>query len=188
MTRCATASAIGQIPVPSTLADHRHRRRDFEAGERALGDAYSAGLGSDAEITQRHMAGSCCCTARRVLRMDWDTSWRCVCVRASCPSKPAENDGLCTPGMYWEDMCDYLDGDAVPDSASTARSPSPRTRRLWLAWPCCHQLAGCEIRVSWTPLGGTGPHAVLSTPAHSVALVGRISSDPPSAVKEDHAS
>lgn len=37
-----------EIPVPSTLADYGIGV-EFEAGERALGDAFSAGLGSDAE-------------------------------------------------------------------------------------------------------------------------------------------
>ena len=101
-----------EIPVPSTLADYGIGV-EFEAGERALGDAFSAGLGSDAE--SRIATGWIMMLYAHELRIDWDSNWRCVAF-ARLPLETAENDSL-TPGMYWDDMCDYFDG-IEPDSVS----------------------------------------------------------------------
>ena len=122
-----------EIPVPSTLADYGIGV-EFEAGERALGDAFSAGLGSDAE--SRIATGWIMMLYAHELRIDWDSNWRCVAF-ARLPLETAENDSL-TPGMYWDDMCDYFDG-IEPDSVSgtvtvtqntafgsMAGSPTPR--------------------------------------------------------------
>ena len=92
--------AIGRVPVPSTLADYGIGV-EFEAGERALGDAFSAGLGSDAE--SRIATGWIMMLYAHELRIDWDSNWRCVAF-ARLPLETAENDSL-TPGMYWDDMC-----------------------------------------------------------------------------------
>ena len=64
-----------EIPVPSTLADYGIGV-EFEAGERALGDAFSAGLGSDAE--SRIATGWIMMLYAHELRIDWDSNWRCV--------------------------------------------------------------------------------------------------------------
>ena len=101
-----------EIPVPSTLADYGIGV-EFEAGERALGDAFSAGLGSDAE--SRIATGWIMMLYAHELRIDWDSNWRCVAF-ARLPLETAESDSL-TPGMYWDDMCDYFDG-IEPDSVS----------------------------------------------------------------------
>ena len=101
-----------EIPVPSTLADYGIGV-EFEAGERALGDAFSAGLGSDAE--SRIATGWIMMLYAHELRIDWDSNWRC------------QNTAF----------------------GSMAGSTS----------------AGCEIRVSWTPLDGTGPDGTMDAGA-----------------------
>ena len=78
------------------------------------------------------------------------------------------------PGMYWDDMCDYFDG-IEPDSVSSTVTVTQNTAFGSMA---SSTSAGCEIRVSWTPLDRTG-RTVLWTPAHKSAR-GPHSSDPPS--------
>ncbi len=52
--------------------------------------------------------------------IDWDSNWRCVAF-ARLPLETAGKTISLTPGMYWDDMCDYFDG-IEPDSVS-AQSP-----------------------------------------------------------------
>ena len=80
------------------------------------------------------------------LRIDWDSNWRCVAF-ARLPLETAENDSL-TPGMYWDDMCDYFDG-IEPDSVSGTVTVTQNTAFGSMAGSTS---AGCEIRVSWTRL------------------------------------
>ena len=145
-----------EIPVPSTLADYGIGV-EFEAGERALGDAFSAGLGSDAE--SRIATGWIMMLYAHELRIDWDSNWRCVAF-ARLPLETAENDSL-TPGMYWDDMCDYFDG-IEPDSVSGTVTVTQNTAFGSMAGS---NSAGCEIRVSWTPLDGTGPDGTMDAGA-----------------------
>ena len=145
-----------EIPVPSTLADYGIGV-EFEAGERALGDAFSAGLGSDAE--SRIATGWIMMLYAHELRIDWDSNWRCVAF-ARLPLETAENDSL-TPGMYWDDMCDYFDG-IEPDSVSGTVTVTQNTAFGSMAGSTS---AGCEIRVSWTPLDGTGPDGTMDAGA-----------------------
>ena len=140
-------------------------RVEFEAGERALGDAFSAGLGSDAE--SRIATGWIMMLYAHELRIDWDSNWRCVAF-ARLPLETAENDSL-TPGMYWDDMCDYFDG-IEPDSVSGTVTVTQNTAFGSMAGSTS---AGCEIRVSWTPLDGTGPDGTMDAGAQ-VRSSGRI--------------
>ena len=117
-----------EIPVPSTLADYGIGV-EFEAGERALGDAFSAGLGSDAE--SRIATGWIMMLYAHELRIDWD------------------------------DMCDYFDG-IEPDSVSGTVTVTQNTAFGSMAGSTS---AGCEIRVSWTPLDGTGPDSTMDAGA-----------------------
>mgnify|MGYP000258382139 CR=1 FL=1 len=87
---------------------------------------------------------------------------------ARLPLETAENDSL-TPGMYWDDMCDYFDG-IEPDSVSGTVTVTQNTAFGSMAGSTS---AGCEIRVSWTRLTGPG-RTVLWTPAQQVRSVGRI--------------
>ena len=93
------------------------------------------------------------------LRIDWDSNWRCVAF-ARLPLETAENDSL-TPGMYWDDMCDYFDG-IEPDSVSGTVTVTQNTAFGSMAGSTS---AGCEIRVSWTPLDGTGPDGTMDAGA-----------------------
>ena len=93
------------------------------------------------------------------LRIDWDSNWRCVAF-ARLPLETAENDSL-TPGMYWDDMCDYFDG-IEPDSVSGTVTVTQNTAFGSMAGSAS---AGCEIRVSWTPLDGTGPDGTMDAGA-----------------------
>ena len=151
-----TSVRYREIPVPSTLADYGIGV-EFEAGERALGDAFSAGLGSDAE--SRIATGWIMMLYAHELRIDWDSNWRCVAF-ARLPLETAENDSL-TPGMYWDDMCDYFDG-IEPDSVSGTVTVTQNTAFGSMAGSTS---AGCEIRVSWTPLDGTGPDGTMDAGA-----------------------
>ena len=65
------------------------------------------------------------------------------------------------PGMYWEDMCDYL-GEVEPDSISGTVTVTQNTTFGLMAGSTS---AGCEIRVSWTPLDGTGPGGTMDAGA-----------------------
>ena len=99
-----------EIPVPSTLADYGIGV-ELEAGERMDSHPFAADSVSGAACC--HRMGNDVVFARAAPRLEFN--WRCVAF-ARLPLEPSENDSL-APGMYWEDMCDYL-GEVEPDSIS----------------------------------------------------------------------
>lgn len=58
-------------------------------------------------------------------------------------------------------MCDYL-GEVEPDSISGTVTVTQNTTFGLMAGSTS---AGCEIRVSWTPLDGTGPDGTMDAGA-----------------------
>ncbi|NMM93104.1 hypothetical protein G1C95_0289 [Bifidobacterium sp. DSM 109957] len=122
-----------EIPVPSTLADY--------------------GIG--VELESGGATGWLMVLYNLRPRTDWNSCWRCVAF-ARLPLEAPENDSL-APGMYWDTMCDYLDG-AQPDSMSGTVTVTQNTAFGATPGPAT---AGCELRVSWTPLDRTGPDATM---------------------------
>lgn len=115
-----------EIPVPSTMA--------------------SFGIGVGLECEDTRVSGWIMVLYSLKRRDDWHSHWRCVAF-ASLPLPDKEDDRL-TPGAYWETMMDHLDTDdadhvsgtvTVTQNTSFGRDPGVPQ-------------AGCEIRVSWTPL------------------------------------
>ena len=138
-----------EIPIPATLADYGVGV-ELEAGER---DAEQPFAMSDA---QEHIAtGWIMVLYSKATRADWGSRWRCVAF-ARLLLEASENDSL-TPGMYWEDMCGFL-GDVGPDSVSGTVTVTQNTAFGSMTGTTS---AGCEIRVSWTPLDDSGPDATM---------------------------
>lgn len=101
-----------EIPVPSTLADYGIGV-EFEAGERAR-RCFRGRSWQRCRITTPPQFLDHDTLCSRKPRIDWDSNWRCVAF-ARLPLETAET--ILTPGMYWDDMCDYFDG-IEPDSVS----------------------------------------------------------------------
>ena len=74
--------------------------------------------------------------------------------------RPVRPQGV--PDEVWAaDMCDYFDG-IEPDSVSGTVTVTQNTAFGSMAGSTS---AGCEIRVSWTPLDGTGPDGTMDAGA-----------------------
>ncbi|MBT1175129.1 DUF3000 family protein [Bifidobacterium sp. LC6] len=143
-----------EIPVPSTLAD-------FGIGvelESDNGTADNAEAHANGDVS-RCATGWVMILYCRKSRADWGSKWRCVAF-ARLPLELAENDAL-APSMYWEDMCDFLE-QVVPDSLSGTVTVNQNTSFGALAGQAS---AGCEVRVSWTPLDGSGPNGTMDAGA-----------------------
>lgn len=134
-----------EIPVPSAMADYGIGV-EFECGERAEGAPFSV----DIDGSNRIATGWIMILYSNEVRPDWDSKWRCVAF-ARMPLEASENDSL-APGMYWDGMCDYL-GEVNPDSVSGTVTITQNT-----AFGTVQDIndAGCEMRVSWTPLEDPG--------------------------------
>ncbi|PLS25661.1 DUF3000 family protein [Bifidobacterium imperatoris] len=133
-----------EIPVPSTLADYGigvELESEYPP-EQAISETSNGLL--------RSATGWVMLLYCRKPRVDWGSRWRCVAF-ARLPLEAAENDSL-TPSMYWDEMCDYLEC-VEPDSVSGTVTVNQNTSFGGLAGTAS---AGCEIRVSWTPLDGSG--------------------------------
>lgn len=135
-----------EIPVPSTLADFGIGV-ELECGARE-GDTNP--FSADLTDSPRVATGWIMILNSRQRREDWAGRWRCVCF-ARMPLETCENDGL-TPGMYWEDMCDYL-RDVDPETVGGTVTVTQNTSFGALAGEAN---AGCEMRVSYTPLDEAG--------------------------------
>lgn len=134
-----------EIPVPSTMADYGIGV-EFECGERAEGKPFSLDINGN----NRMATGWIMVLYSNETRPDWASKWRCVAF-ARMPLEANENNAL-TPGMYWEGMCDYLE-EVNPDSVSGTVTITQNT-----AFGTVDDVsdAGCEVRVSWTPLEEPG--------------------------------
>lgn len=135
-----------EIPVPSTLADFGIGI-ELECGSR---DERSNPFSADLTDSPRVATGWIMILNSHEYRDDWSGRWRCVAF-ARMPLETCENDGL-TPGMYWEDMCDHL-ADVEPDSVGGTVTVTQNTSFGTMGG---ESNAGCEMRVSWTPLDPPG--------------------------------
>ncbi|KAA8825586.1 DUF3000 family protein [Bifidobacterium reuteri] len=153
-----------EIPVPSTLADYGIGV-ELEAGHARFG-----GAGAAADVAAHAAAdmsgfppdvgtGWVMVLYCHVPRAEWGSRWRCVAF-ARLPLAPAENDSL-APEMYWDGMCDHL-VNMDPDSLSGTVTVSQNTSFGSLA---ARASAGCEIRVSWTPLDVVGADGTMDAGA-----------------------
>ena len=136
-----------EIPVPSTLADYGIGVELECAG---YDGSEASSPSSDPLIAASRPAvatGWIMMLYSAQSRMDWAGRWRCVAF-TRLPLQASENDGL-TPRMYWEDMCDHLT-DIDPDSVGGTVTVTQNSSFGTLA--CDDTDAGCEMRVSWTPL------------------------------------
>ncbi|QOL31115.1 DUF3000 family protein [Bifidobacterium eulemuris] len=142
MTRVADVR-YREIPVPSTLADYGIGV-ELECGER---DGNTASFSSDLSHSPRLATGWIMILFSAQSRIDWAGRWRCVAF-TRLPLHASENDGL-APRMYWDDMCDFL-SDVDPDSVGGTVTVTQNTSFGSLL---SEAEAGCEMRVSWSPLG-----------------------------------
>ena len=147
-----------EIPVPSTLADYGIGV-ELEVGKRVDGPTFSVDPTDDHTASAHIATGWMMILYCDEIRFKWGSNWRCVAF-ARLPLEPAENDSL-APGMYWDDMCDYLDG-IEPDSVSGTVTVTQNTAFGSMSGTTS---AGCEIRVSWTPLDETGPDGTMDAGA-----------------------
>lgn len=141
-----------EIPVPSTLADYGIGV-ELEAEPDCSAAASTAGFPPDS-ATGWVMMLYC-----HEPRVEWGSRWRCVAF-ARLPLAPAENDPL-VPGMYWDDMCDHLvniDLDSVSGTVTVNQNTS-------FGGIVVRADAGCEIRVSWTPLDVVGADGTMDAGA-----------------------
>lgn len=145
---------------------------EFEA-EACLGDAFSAGLGNDAE--SRIATGWIMMLYARRLRIDWDSNWRCVAF-ARLPLETAENDSL-TPGMYWDDMRLFRRHRAGFGIRRSHRDPK---HGFWL--DVAPPAPGVRFASHGPRLGGTGAGRYYGRRRHKSAR-GPHSSDPPSRLR-----
>lgn len=155
-----------EIPVPSTLADYGIGV-ELEARHAGFGDAVAAsgaaahtataasGFGFSPHVATGWVMMLYC----HEPRAEWGSRWRCVAF-ARLPLAPAENDSL-APGMYWDNMCDHL-VNIDPDSISGTVTVNQNTSFGGLA---ARASAGCEIRVSWTPLDVVGADGTMDAGA-----------------------
>ncbi|PWG66297.1 DUF3000 family protein [Bifidobacterium callitrichidarum] len=136
-----------EIPVPSTLAD-------FGIGVELESESSSQEAGP-----LRLATGWIMMLYAHEPRTGWDSNWRCVAF-ARLPLEAGENDPL-APGMYWDGMCDYVEY-AEPDTVSGTVTVTRNTAFGGLDEA---PSSGCEMRVSWTPLDGTGPDGTMDAGA-----------------------
>lgn len=130
-----------EIPVPSTLADYGIGI-ELECGPRGGDNDFSSDLSEAPQVA----TGWIMILHSNTTRDDWGGRWRCVAF-ARMPLQACENDGL-TPGMYWEDLCDHL-VNVEPDSLGGTVTVTQNTAFGSLPGGTN---AGCEMRVSFTPL------------------------------------
>lgn len=137
--RKVSAVRYREIPVPSTLAD-------YGIGVEMESGTHDGGIISHDEPSAHLASGWIMLLYSEQLRMDWNSHWRCVAF-ARLPLESSENDSL-TPAMYWDDMCGYLT-DVDPDSVGGTVTVTQNTSFGALGGDMS---AGCEMRVSFTPL------------------------------------
>lgn len=176
-----------EIPVSSTLADFGIGV-ELEADDEDVGLAFSgtgtgsgasngigpsasadtgagagagmgAGFRADADTQPHHATGWLMLLYARTPRVGWDSCWRCVAF-ARLPLEESEDDPL-APGMYWDAMCDYVEYTEPDSMAGTVTV----TRNTVFGALSEAPSAGAEIRVSWTPLDGTGPDGTMDAGA-----------------------
>ena len=133
-----------EIPVPSTLADYGIGV-EMESGTHESG-THDGSITPHDEASAHLASGWIMLLYGEQSRIDWNGHWRCVAF-ARLPLEASENDSL-TPAMYWEDMCGYLI-DVEPDSVSGTVTITQNTSFGALGGDTS---AGCEMRVSFTPL------------------------------------
>lgn len=124
-----------EIPVPSSMAD-------YGIGVRLDGDGAGPRAGEGAGgwimmLYMRHGAG------RR-------PGWRCVAF-AKVPLDAGEHDALASD-LYWQEARERIervgDADSIAGTVTVFRNTS-------FGLPAAALAAGCELRVSWTPLATT---------------------------------
>ena len=128
-----------EIPVPSTLAD-------YGIGVEMESGTHDGNIAPHDEASAHLASGWIMLLYSEQSRIDWNGHWRCVAF-ARLPLEASENDSL-TPAMYWEDMCGYLT-DVEPDSVSGTVTVTQNTSFGALGGDTS---AGCEMRISFTPL------------------------------------
>lgn len=153
-----------EIPVPSTLADFGIGVELEADDEDVAGNAAESSAGlfqsdSDADSQPHQATGWLMLLYSRTPRVGWDSRWRCVAF-ARLPLEASEDDPL-APGMCWDAMCDYVEY-AEPDSLAGTVTV---TRNTVFGALSESPSAGAEIRVSWTPLDGTGPNGTMDAGA-----------------------
>lgn len=150
-----------EIPVPSTLADFGIgvELEASASGRDGFGDPDDRNDRTGDPLQTRLATGWLMVLYSREPRIGWDSNWRCVGF-ARLPLEAGENDPL-APGMYWDGMCDYVEY-AEPDSVSGTVTVTRNTAFGGLDEA---PSSGCEMRMSWTPLDGTGPDATMDAGA-----------------------
>lgn len=139
-----------EILVPSTLADYGIGVELESGSDGASGEhpdhARPGIVGEGADRPRSGASGWITLLYSREPRDDWSSRWRCVAF-ARMPLETREDNGL-APAMYWETLRGFLDGadrDGLRGTVTVTRNTSFGS----LAGP---DSAGCEMRVSWTPL------------------------------------
>ena len=130
-----TGMRYRELPVPSTLADYGigvEMECVADDDSRSFGDAHMASGWIMLLYVERE-------------REDWHSHWRCVAY-AQLPLPSDENDGL-APSMYWDGMCSFVDDASLGDVSGTVTVTQNTSFGL-----AQEGTAGCEMRVSWTPL------------------------------------
>ena len=102
-------------------------------------------------------------------REDWHSHWRCVAY-AQLPLPSDENDGL-APSMYWDGMCSFVDDASLGDVSGTVTVTQNTSFGL-----AQEGTAGCEMRVSWTPLASMDGGLDAGRPG---AVLGAVRCSPP---------
>ncbi|MBT1181863.1 DUF3000 family protein [Bifidobacterium sp. CP2] len=122
-----------EIPVPQTLAD------------------YGIGVSMETRSDRSpHVSGWIMLLHAREPRDDWGSRWRCVAF-AAIPLEPKENTSL-APDMYWDDLCRRMGGVRRDSMGGTVTV----TQNTTFGSLGVDDSAGCEIRVSFTPVTEPG--------------------------------
>ena len=114
-----------EIPVPNSMANF--------------------GIGVALECDETYASGWIMILYSLKCREDWHSHWRCVAY-AQLPLPSDENDGL-APSMYWDGMRSFVDDASLGDVSGTVTVTQNTSFGL-----AQEGTAGCEMRVSWTPL------------------------------------
>lgn len=145
-----------EIPVPSALADFgigvELQTRGGADGTYGESGTDRGGM-DDAPIA----TGWIMLLYSRTPRADWSSSWRCVAF-ARIPLEAREHSSL-APDMYWDDMRRRMT-HAREDSLSGTVTVTQNTTFGTLG---VDDSAGCEMRVSFTPV--TGPDMMFDAGA-----------------------
>lgn len=118
--------AYHEIPVPNSMANF--------------------GIGVELECDDGYPSGWIMVLYSLKFQEDWHSHWRCVAF-ASLPMPEKESKRM-EPGMYWESMMRFLD----PDDSEHVSGTVTVAHNTAFGHDPDAPMAGCEVRVSWTPL------------------------------------